>query len=363
MKIAIVSIADLRHMSMVSLYTQYFQKYDIEYDIICSNRYSSEKVDYLETPSNEYGKVYKFPWIQSKNTSKYKKIIPLLKFRRFSKRIIKNKNYDFICVWNENTMMVIGDILLSMQNKYCVNIRDFDYPKMLILNQLRNLIFKKAAFNTRVYIDKTFDCDKYNTIPIVSRNLDIIKKCKYHDCLVDKTKPIRITYIGNIRNIEEDKKIIKAFGNDDRFVIQFFGTGAEELEDFVLKNKYKNVVLKGIFNVEETAKYLDQSDVIHAYYGKKIYGWSIYAPIKSGYATSLGIPLLVTPDTYLDRIVKKYGIGYTIDSFEDLATHFYNWYYSLDIKMFLQGCQEYERFVDGIQEVFYETCDRYFRNE
>ena len=64
-------------MTLVSLYTSYFQKNEIPYDIIYIDKYGINE-------SNEAANVYKF---RSKNTkNKISKIINVLKFTSYAKK-------------------------------------------------------------------------------------------------------------------------------------------------------------------------------------------------------------------------------------------------------------------------------------
>lgn len=353
-KVVILSVADLRHMTMISLYTSYLENNNIRYDIICMDRYSeSQKVS-----SN----IYRYAWNTKGNEPKIKKVVPFLKFRGFALKLLRKNDYSFIIVWNENTTLLFSDFLLKQKNKnkYCINIRDLDFSKIFLANIIRRKVIYHSAFTTSC-VPLIHEClpQNYNYTIMISKNDSILKDCEKRINKRDKNKPIRISYIGKVRFIEEDKKIIRAFGNDKRYLLQFFGTGAEQLESFIKENGYQNVVLKGTFDVNKTAELLAESDVIHSYFGKNIYAWEYFLPIRFGYAPYIHLPTLVTPGSHLASIIKEYKIGFIVNNFDTLANDFYKWYDLMNYKDFMEGCENYCEYVDEINKKFYEKCDYY----
>ena len=81
MKIAIVSVGDYRHISMISKYTEYFEKNGIDYDIICTDRYENTRF------SSSNIRAYKCASL----TSKKEKLKMFLSFYKGASKIIKNE--------------------------------------------------------------------------------------------------------------------------------------------------------------------------------------------------------------------------------------------------------------------------------
>ena len=83
-KICIVGTSNLKHISLISLYTRYFDSEKIPYDIIYWDRYGIEESTTAQT-------VYKF-YAKGKE-SNLSRIQSFVKFRRYVKKIIKQNNY------------------------------------------------------------------------------------------------------------------------------------------------------------------------------------------------------------------------------------------------------------------------------
>lgn len=355
MKVLILSVGDQRNISLISLYTEYFDKNNISYELVCMNRYGSEQIKYNNCKQFLYNCKIDSNW------PKYKKIKPFINFRKFAKNIIKKNHYDFIVVWGENTMFLFSDYLIKSKIKYCANIRDVDYPKNILFKKLFDLVIKKASFVTWCVPRKPKFFEKYALTTMLSQNLKVLKNCNKKKELQSKNSPIRISWIGKLQYPDEDKKIIKAFGNDDRYIIQYFGMGAENLKGFVDKNNYKNVHLYGTFAPEETGQFLEMTDVINAYYGTETYQIEYASPIKFGYSSYLYIPALVTPNTYLADVIKKYKFGFVASNLDTLADDFYNWYHNNSFKKLKKECEKYNDYIKKTNDKFYNICDKNFK--
>ena len=120
-KVAILAVADLRHMTAAGYYYYELEKMGVPFDIICTSRYAEDSKMSIK------GKIYSFKWISSTYQSKIEKIIPFLKFRKFAINLIRKNQYKYIIVWGENTGILFGFFLKrKYAGNYCLNIRDID---------------------------------------------------------------------------------------------------------------------------------------------------------------------------------------------------------------------------------------------
>ena len=101
-KVYIVANSNLKHVSLISLYTNILDKHKITYDIIYIERYG------IKEKSNAR-KLY--PFYLQFSGGKINKIKGFLKFRRFAKKIIKENKYDFIIIIATTTAINIIKLL------------------------------------------------------------------------------------------------------------------------------------------------------------------------------------------------------------------------------------------------------------
>lgn len=354
-KVAILGVADIRHMTMISIYTEYLREKGIEYEIICSNRYKDNEIGY------DGVKTYKYPMMDS-SRSKFVKFFYFVAFRQYAIKLLKKNKYDFVIVWGENTAVLFADYL-SKKEKYCVNIRDSNFSRMPFYFQKLQKAVWNSTFSTWCAQRGLELLPKHDYIIVLNQNLKLLADAEKKKGMCTRGQKIHIGAIGAIRYIEDSKKLMSALGNDDRYILQFFGTGYEELEKYAMKKDIKNVEFYGKFYPEQTAELLNRIDVMNVYCGdgrddKNI---TLGSPIRFGYATYLYKPSIVSPNTRLSEKVSELGIGFTVDSFENLADRFYNWYYDLDFKKFTEGCDSYNREFDESFKRFYHACDQYIK--
>ena len=352
MRIAILSVGDYRHITLISKYTQYFNDNSIDYEIICSDRYGN-------APKRNHVFQYRFH-----DVGRIDKLKSFQQFHNWAKKLINKNQYDFIIVWNENTAFLFADLLLSKyKGKYIVNIRDVDFLNQHLLNLIRSIVIRKSAFSTYCSTAELDFPKNYKYVLMRSINYSILKDVDSRTSLVAKNKPIRIVYIGKVRFFDAIDEIIKAFGNDNRYELFFIGAGSESLDSYL--DNYHNLHLFGSYEPEETATLLSYADVINSYFGTSVLGYERMSSIRFAYAPYLHIPVIVGANTNMEMEGNKYGFAYGFGEVQmnEEADAFYNWYHSIDQKKFHDGCNQFCLDVAESDEIFYKKLSSYILSD
>ena len=345
MRIAILSVGDYRHITLISKYTMFFEENNVSYDVLCTDRYNDKT-------QREHVIQYGFPTTSNKSG----KIKAFIDFHKWASKIIRSNNYDFIVVWNENTALLFADLLLkNYSGRYCVNIRDVDFLNQRVFNIVRGSVIRKSKFSTYCSTAKLDFPKGYNYLLMRSMNLEVLKDVPQKAAFVDEDSPIRIVFLGKIRFMEANDEIIRAFGNDKRYEIFFIGAGSENLQSYL--SEYNNVFLEGAYAPEETACFLKKADVINSYFGTKVLGFERMSSIRFSYAPYIHIPVIVGTNTNMETEGNKYGFAYGFGrhSIEEEADCFYSWYHSLKIEDFINGCEKYCQDVRKTDSDFYDA--------
>ena len=352
-KVAILSVTDLRHITMIQIYTDYFFKKGIVYDIICSDRYGTGTLQYDDA------RVFSVQ-IPDHDAGKLDKLAGYLFFYKFAKKIIESQNYGLVVLWNERTAALFSDFIIKSKIPYCVNIRDIWNPMLpVVRNRLRAAV-RFSMFSTWCATKGLQLLPEGNYIVVLNQNIKAVKQAKKNTGLRKKNEPIRIGVVGNIRHIKESKALMCAVNGDDRYILQFFGSGASKLKKYAERIGMTNIEAEDSFTFDETGEYLNRIDVINVYtgFGKNRINESLYIPIRFGYSTGLYKPAIVSPNTYLSKLARDLNVGYTVDTIDNFADDFYSWYYSLDFGSFRNKCDVMNnRFSRSIRE-FEEMCDK-----
>lgn len=338
-KIAILSAVNIKHMSLISLYTDILKKYKTQVDLIYMDKYGEDE-------AFECNMKYRYIKVIDRNWNPAKKALCYMSFIPYAKKVLNENNYDFIIVWNDVAIFLFADYLSKYyKGKYCVNIRDNMKYDVRIFQHRYEKCFLNSAFNTissKGYLDFLPKKPEYSLIH--SLNLNALENMTIHERIRDEGEAIRIGFIGYVRFFERNKRILDAFKNDMRFEIHYYGKGAEVLEEYAYNNGILNTKFHGSFPVSETAKYLERIDVINNLYGNETINLQKAISIKFYHALYSRIPILVSPKTYIGSLAQEIGIGFEIsddDINENLPDRFYQWYRTLDYNSMNLSAAEY----------------------
>lgn len=353
-KICILSISNIKHMTLISLYTEKLIEDNIPYDIIYNDRYGEEE-------NFDADNIYRFENKMDKNTGRFMKFLKYLRFIKYAIFIINANKYDFVIVWNELTaFMFSGYLAKRLNGRYCLNIRDYLYQNYPIIKQIFKKVITNSAFTT-ISSDgfKNF-LPEYDYIHVHSLNSKLLSKLIPRNSLQEKSEKIRISFIGNVRFLGINKEILKVFKNDTRFLICYYGTNAEVLEEYCKENLIENSSFHSSFKVEDTNNFIQKTDMINNIYGNHNISLDYALSIRLYYGIYYQVPLLVSSKTYMAEVVNKYNIGYVIDVIDaDLPNEIYDWYHSINFDELSSNCKRALKDI-GLSNLKFE--DAYQKN-
>lgn len=332
-KVVILSAVNIKHMSLISLYTNYLEKNNIPYDIIYMDKYGEKEQIGAQ-------KIYRFVNVIEQSWSRKKKIIRYFRFYGYAKKILEKNKYDRIIVWNDVAITMFGKYLAKhWHKKYCLNIRDYNGEnKWYIFNIFKHAI-KEAAFTTISSEGFKVFLPPNDYISLYSYNAELLKEIMPRTDIREKGKPIRISFIGSVRFFDQNKRLVDAFKNDERFELHYHGTNAEIIEQYASQIGATNVRCSGTFPISQTTRFLEESDIINNVFGDNTVGVRTLTSIRLFHAAYMRVPILVTDGTYMQELIEKYKIGFSIKDIDnELPNAIYNWYVSLDHKELEKGC-------------------------
>ena len=342
-------------MSLISIYTKYFEEHGIEYDIIYMDKYNEDEDIGAKN-------IYRFINIIDHKWSKIHKVLKYSKFISYAKGVIKKENYDKIIVWNDVAILMFGMFLAKRcKHKYCLNCRDYNGEK----NPIIYYIFKKTIENSYFTTIssggfRTF-LPKYNYIDLYSYNDKLLQSCEPR-CDLSGTS-LRIGFVGNVRFFEENYKLLNSLKNDSRYEIHYHGSNSEIIEEYAKSNGKNNVICSGSFPVNETGKYLNECDIINNVFGNDSIAVKSLTSIRLFHAAYMHMPILVSKETYMEELVKTYGIGYVIDfDDKDLADHLFEWYKNIDFEELERNCNRLISVATKSNNNFYDKLQDFIDN-
>lgn len=326
-------------MTLISLYTDILKQNEIDYDFIYVDKYNINE-------KNDANNVFKYIISIEKNNSNLKKAIKYAGFIKFAKNIIRDNNYDLLIVWGSGTGYLLNRFLANdWKEKYIYNIRDYGYENRKIISILQNRIVKNSLFTTissKKFLDFLPSSSKY--IFVNSINPKMARELLSSNGKKTTSKAIRICFIGYIRFIENDKKLLLALKNDSRFIVQYFGAKSDILKRFAEENSINNAEFIDSFDSSQTSELLMKADVINNLYGNKDTALDTAVSIKYYYSILLNLPILVWKNTYMEEITKDFPGVFVFDgNYDGLNDKLYDWYTHINKKRMAEKNSELVR--------------------
>lgn len=331
-KIGIISIINLKHSSLLSIYTDYLNEQGIEYDIIYYDRYGIEE-------SSAAKDIYKYTNSSHNKMSSFGKIYHYYRFRKFVISLLKRKRYNQLIIWNSFTAFLISDIIIKKyKDKYFLNIRDYGFEKVKPIYLLMNVLIKRSIITTYSspgFLDFLPHYENQEKLLFVNSFRDLKIKHKQEK---KKNEVINIGFIGNVRFFDNDIKLLETFKNDSRFLISFYGTNTEYLRTYCEENQITNVDIEGPFPIEKTEYYLEKIDVMNNLYGFGSTALDKAVSIKYYHALTKAIPIIVYEDTFMEEFcVNKFVFKKNYN--QTIKEDFYNWYIHLNSEQLITNAK------------------------
>lgn len=357
MKACILSVADLRHMTCANYYCEYFKKNGIPFDIICMQRYTNKSNSIYECGLYQYKKYI------NTHASILSKLKAFIDFKKYANEIIQKNKYNFIVVWGENAAWLFRNELIKHGN-YCVNIRDY----LLGYNRIFEHSLKKTLKYSKFNVVPSPKCMNYlngEYILMLNKDYQVLNCYSKPKAFIKSKEKIIITYMGLIKEYQEAfEKILLYFKNDSRFILRFYGNGADtELKEFAHTNSVFNAQFYGAFSPELTAYILEETNIINSIYGNTNSGVSDAVGVKESYAPLLHIPVISDKGCYFANLSEKYGFGKGFSIEENMNNHIYDWYSKIKDSEFDTGCTLYTNHVEETNKKIEEKLDSVWRIE
>ena len=359
MKVAIVSIVNVKHMTLISLFTDILKKRNIDYDLIYIDKYGiNETVDAKNS--------FKMRLDIKSNDNKLKKIIKYSRFRKYIKKVLRNEEYDLLIIWKSETAYLIFDLLLTKyKDKFVYSIRDYAKDNYFPINIIQNKLTKRSSMNiisSPKFLE--FLPPNSNYYFVNSINPKLLNELVPKSSPKKIDRPLNICFIGYVRFIENDKKLMMELKNDKRFKLQYFGAGAEQLRLFAEKNEILNTEFIDSFDATETSKFLQSADIINNLYGNQNTALDTAISIKFYYSILLQIPILVWKGTYMEEITHDLRNSFIFDGeYSNLGDRLFEWYTSINWQDLQANSKRYLSETIRLNKKFEIEFERLVNNE
>ena len=305
MKVALIGFSTKEYMPYFRFYKKILDELNAEYDYFTWNRYD----DNGKIEKNEY----RFEYFCTEN--KFKKIVAFIKWKKWIKQILERNKYDKIIVLTTIPAFLLNNFLIKKyKNNYIFDYRDSTYERIPYYRKVVNVLIKNSKFScisSKGFLDLLDDSDKI--YPIHNMSYDINQNQAIHIDFND----INIGYFGIFNYYDINKKIIDTLKNENNINLYYVGAsiGENVLKKYVEKNDIKNVKFKPSYtdDVKRDLYKKYKINFVNAAYGNNSFNATKLMPNKLYDSLFYKIPIIVSKNTYLEKVVNKYNIGISVD--------------------------------------------------
>ena len=352
-KFCIISTVDVTRMSISSLYIKYLESKGVVCDVVTVKKFDESKK--MEGVRNQYE-------FDTRKTRKYSFIRKYLYFRKlvpFFDKINRENQYDFIIVWNELTTFIFANYLKKhFTNRYCVNIRDYQFFRVPLVNRRISKALNNSYFSTSSSAKyfPYFKNIKKPFLPFFSMNFNLLKSLNNNRPNDLKGEDqINILYIGQVQWLKYAYKFVDVFANNPKFNLIFAGTGSESITQYIEGKNISNIEVYGRFLPGEESKFLNRADIFYNLYGAENKHLQYALSIKLYYAVYLSKPILTIANTYTDELARDnmIGITTTLEEMDHLPIDVEKFIEQFDYQKVKQKCDEsIKNFEENQKKIF-----------
>ena len=355
MKIAFISMSNLYLCPYINKYLDVMRG-QAEYDIIYWNRHG------VEESADGVSRVFAYEKPFDDLQPKWKKLLQMVGFSRYVRKIITENRYDGLVILHTNSAILLCRTLKKYyKNRFILDIRDYSMEKNPLDFRIEKGLTALSAVNfisSEGYRTFLPEADYYMVHN--STQIDPAFVQQFRQARNAGPGAIRISFIGLVRFFAQNERLAAILGNDSRFQLNYFGKNADELKARLAEKGYTNLSFTDQFPPEQTLSFYQQTDIINNAYGNHDLSLDYAYSNKLYYAAILGLPILVSPGTYMADIVTKYGIGFVFDLEDARAPEkLYQYYRSINWAQFDKNCDAFCRMVDADDRKFREILTEY----
>lgn len=333
MKVALIIPANIWFCPFLKIYTEYFDKLHVDYEVISWNRSNTV----------ESGIQYNSP-SDSKARSRFSLLISYARFASFVKKIIIKNRYDKLIVFTPQLGIFLHRFLKKKYNKRYI----FDYRDLSIeQNRVFRKPFEKLLNNSYANFISSpgfLKCLPNNVDYNISHNFDIslVREClskqEMPSCIAQK---IDVLTIGGIRDFSSNAEIIAALCNVEDVSMRFIGKGpsAEKLKTYANNIGCKNILFEGYYPKEKEKEYIKDCTFMNIYYPHVV---SHITALSNRFYNALIYkkPMIVSKGGIQGDFVEQYNLGIAIEDCEDINIKLHSFQKHFSPITFTNNCNE-----------------------
>ena len=339
MKVLLLGFGKIAYMPYMNFYLDTLCEKDVQFELIYWDRDGKPDVEVPQRIS----KAYKFEAHLEEQLPFKRKLRYFAKYRKFALNVLKHNKFDRIIVLHTTPGLTLLDYLVrKYKGNYLLDFRDVSYEYIPIYRKLVGILSKNSAVTfVSSNAFRKFLPSEENVLTIHNYLEDSLNHIMLRKQETRERDVIRISYWGLVRQVEVNKKLMDALGNDPRFELHYFGRmqqDGRDMEQYAQSRKYDNVHFHGAYMPADRYEFAKNTDIIHNIYdcghtmgnamGNKYYDGIIF-----------GIPQICTEGSHMGDVVteRQVGMAVSLDG-NNMADEIWAYYQNIDWQEFEIKC-------------------------
>ncbi|WPC43284.1 hypothetical protein [Clostridium sp. JS66] len=348
MKILLIGFFTRTYMPYLNKYEKLLKDQNIDYDILFFDRDTTS--DKLLIERNEY------TYCHMTTTSRLKKMLPVFRYKKILVNLIKKNKYDKLIIFTTMPAILIKSSLLNeYKGKYIYDYRDATYEHYSFFKKWVNDIINCSSLtvmSSRGFLNFLNDNKKI----VFNHNISNISDRESLAEDLQRISTINIGFLGYVRYFDVNSVLIRGLKNDSKYTLTYIGVPFSDcdLKRYADEIGAQNVTVIGKYDNNNKARLYSNIHIINSMYSLNSSEVQYAIPNRLYDAALFKKPLMTTKGTYLSEVVKKYGLGFSVDPFNDDIKEVINDYirnfdpekFSIKCEKFLLEVFEDEKKVD-----------------
>lgn len=338
-KVLLLGFGKIAYMPYMNFYLDTLQGKDIQFELIYWDR--DGKPD-AEIPYR-ISRVYKFEAYLEEQLPFKKKLKYFAKYRKYALNVLKHNSYDKIIVLHTTPGLTLLDYLVrKYKGRYLLDFRDVSYEYIPVYRKLVGILSQNS---TMTFVSsnafRKFLPSEENVFIIHNYLEDSLNHKMIRKQSTRERDVLRISYWGLVRQVDVNRKLMDALGNDSRFELHYYGRmqqAGREMEEYAQHKGYANVYFHGAYMPVERYEFAKNTDLIHNVYdcgyttgnamGNKYYDGIIF-----------GIPQICTIGSHMGNVIsaRKVGVAISLDD-NVIADKLWGYYQNINWRDFETNC-------------------------
>ena len=268
--------------------------------------------------------------------------------------LLNSRVDDRILIFGPQLVFFLWPILLLKKSSFAVDYRDYHFLTKFTPRFIYNAA-RFVAVSSPGYVPLL-----PNTSNVLLSHNFIFEEKKYKYKKIDK--PIYISCIGAIRDVEANSRLIASLGHNDDYMLSFDGTGlaVNELKNACAIMNARNVLFSGFYDKFDEWRLYKRSGLINLLRLPDSLNNRIALPNRLYNAPFYKVPILCYEGCLLADYVRNYNIGLVLSEDVDFDDAIQTYFSDFDSVIFERNADIFLADVRQEQSVFLSVVKGFF---